>query len=121
MKLPVVPFVLDVRLQDLVKAIRGELVTFVIVWKRHSNVIHGNSYEGIAGSGLSSHPDVVGLQLDEVNNHIESWKAKVGVETGDVLGKGAFGLVVGEDVRWVVNEPERHVEKISSLVGILKS
>lgn len=62
--------------------------------------------------GCASDVDIVGLCLDEFDDHIKGGETEIGVEFGDVLCEGVFGGWVGECGWWVVDLPEGHFEML---------
>lgn len=110
MELPIIPFVCNVRFQDIADPSCDSAVGLIAVWSPHGNVVDGDANEGVACVWATTDIDVVDGEFDEVHDHVEGWEADVGVHLCDVAGEGLLGGVVLERAGGVVDDPERHFD-----------
>jgi hypothetical protein len=109
MELPVIPFVCDIRFDDLADPSRGRMICFVCVRLSYCDVVNRDSDEGIACVGATANVDVVATKLDEVDDYVESRETSVGVHSRDVLGQGLLGGIVFECAGRMKDQPKRHL------------
>jgi hypothetical protein len=85
MELPVIPFVCDIRFDDLADPGCGRMICFVGVRLSYCDVVNRDPDEGVACVGAATNVDVVATKFDEVDDYIEGRKTSVGVHSRDVL------------------------------------
>jgi hypothetical protein len=110
MEFLVVPYICNVRFQDLTDSGCDSMICFVRIGLRDRDVVDDDSDERISCVRTAADVNVVASQFDEVHDDVECWQTSVGVHGCDVSRQSLFGSFVFERAGRVEDQPERHLD-----------